>query len=119
MKRVLVIDDEDVILQLIEELLQDAGYEVMTATNGEEGLTCIQIARPDLIITDLMMPRLDGLGLCERIQTKPEWRIIPIILLSVVSHQMAKSGCNWAAVIRKPFDVTQLITTVTNLIDKV
>jgi two-component system, OmpR family, alkaline phosphatase synthesis response regulator PhoP len=115
MTRVLVIDDEDVIRQLLEDLLRDAGHEVLTASNGVEGLTCLQRAIPHLIITDMMMPVMDGIGFCRKVQAVPEYRIIPIVLLSAISDQIAVTSCAWAAVIGKPFDLNTLLATVTHL----
>ena len=66
-KRVLVIDDEAHIRRVIELKFKNQGYRVTTATNGEEGLDIIQTEQPDVVITDIMMPKMDGKSLCEQV----------------------------------------------------
>ncbi|NIR12786.1 MAG: response regulator, partial [Desulfobacterales bacterium] len=73
-KRVLVIDDEVHIRRVIELKFKNQGYQVTTANNGEEGLDLIKTQKPDVVITDIMMPKLDGKTLCERAnEFKKEW----------------------------------------------
>ncbi len=65
-KKILVIDDESYIRRVIELKLKNRGYQVMTAADGEEGLAIIEDQRPEVVITDIMMPKLDGKTLCEK-----------------------------------------------------
>jgi two-component system, OmpR family, alkaline phosphatase synthesis response regulator PhoP len=116
MKRVLLVDDENAVRDVIKHIFEDEGYEVMTANNGTEGLLCVQTAKPHLIITDLMMPSMNGVKFCRSVQAVPEYRIIPIILVSAVSDRVESKGCNWAAVIHKPFELDVLIATVAHLL---
>ncbi len=79
---VLVIDDEPNILTALSLLLEDEGYQVITARHGLEGLERLRTARPDLIITDYMMPHMTGVELIEEVRAGPEWSHIPILLMS-------------------------------------
>jgi CheY-like chemotaxis protein len=79
---ILIVEDVPDILRLLEETLKFKGYRAVTAYNGQEALEKIQQQRPDLIITDIMMPKLDGFGLVHRLRINPETRDIPVIFLT-------------------------------------
>jgi CheY-like chemotaxis protein len=79
---VLIVEDVPDILKLLEATLKFKGYRVVTAMNGHEALEAIQHERPVLVITDIMMPRLDGFGLVHRLRINPETREIPVIFLT-------------------------------------
>jgi DNA-binding response OmpR family regulator len=79
---VLIVEDVPDILRLLAETLKFKGYRALTATNGQEALEAIQRERPMLIITDIMMPKLDGFGLVHRLRLNPETREIPVIFLT-------------------------------------
>ena len=79
---VLVIDDVPDILQLLDTTLKFKGYRVVTAYNGLEALDCIQKERPALIVTDIMMPKMDGFSLVHRLRLNPDTRDIPVVFLS-------------------------------------
>ena len=81
-RRILLVDDEPAILKVVGRRLELAGYEVVTASDGEEGLSKAQASRPDAIILDLMMPRMDGFQVCERLKKDPAYQHIPIIILT-------------------------------------
>lgn len=72
MAKILVVDDDQYIRELYEEVLKDAGYEVESAMDGEEGFEKMQRGGYDLILLDIMMPRLDGLGVLNKLQELPE-----------------------------------------------
>jgi CheY-like chemotaxis protein len=78
----LVVEDVPDILVLLDQTLKFKGYRVVTATNGEEALTLIQKERPALIITDILMPKMDGFSLVHRLRLDPSTRNIPVIFLS-------------------------------------
>jgi CheY-like chemotaxis protein len=81
--RVLIIDDEPQDLELLSRILNDQGkYEVVTATGGLEAITCIQDARPDLIILDLLMPEVDGFAVLEAVKSDEATRSVPIIVVT-------------------------------------
>jgi CheY-like chemotaxis protein len=79
---VLVVEDVADTLNLVELTLKFKGYRVITATNGQEALQAIEKERPALIITDILMPRMDGFSLVHRLRINPETRTIPVIFLS-------------------------------------
>ena len=81
-KKVLVVDDEVHILHVVSLKLRNAGYEVITAPDGQEALEIAQVELPDLIITDYQMPHLSGLELCQRLKQHPATQGIPAIMLT-------------------------------------
>jgi signal transduction histidine kinase/DNA-binding response OmpR family regulator len=87
--RVLVVDDDPDALDLAVAMLEDCGYEIRTATNGREALDAIAGQKPDAIILDLMLPEMDGFEVVHRMSLSPEWRTIPVILLTArdLSHE--------------------------------
>lgn len=85
MKTILVVDDEFDILTVWKLLLEQQGYVVVTASNGAAALDQIRAKKPDLILTDCMMPIMSGLQLCAALFDDPEWRSIPVILSSAVA----------------------------------
>ncbi len=105
-KRVLVVDDEGAILRLVELNLARAGYEVLTAYDGEEGLQKAREAAPDIIVLDIVMPRTDGYRLFEQLQADPTCRGIPVVFLTARAQE-ADLDWGWnsgaAAYITKPF----------------
>ncbi|QRO01103.1 response regulator [Archangium violaceum] len=82
MSAVLLVDDEMDLLELYTDVLEVMGYQVLHAHDGLEALELARKHRPDLIVTDWMMPRLDGVELCKRLLQDPELKAIPIILHS-------------------------------------
>ena len=80
--KILAVDDEPELTDLMQYNLVRAGYEVTTAANGWEALDCIKRCRPDLILLDLMLPDLDGFGVCEILRRDPLSATIPIIIVS-------------------------------------
>jgi signal transduction histidine kinase/DNA-binding response OmpR family regulator len=87
--RVLVVDDDPDALDLAVAMIEDSGYEIGTATNGSETLDAMARQRPDAIILDLMLPGMDGFEVVHRMSLNPEWRSIPVILLTArdLSHE--------------------------------
>ena len=77
--RVLIVDDNQQVRSLLTELVEGAGYEVMCAGDGEAGLQLLESFEPHLVISDVVMPVLDGLGLCRQIKENPRTTDIPII----------------------------------------
>ena len=99
-KRVLVIDDDPDARSLIETILKQAGYEVLLAADGREGLDKTTSESPDLIITDIAMPRIDGLRLIQLLRTMPLFRSLPILAITSFGSERAteaiKAGANRA-----------------------
>jgi CheY-like chemotaxis protein len=82
--RILVVDDDAWILRMISTVLSKRGYEILTAADGQEGLQRALARPPDLIITDVMMPKLDGWSLIKQLRARPEFAFIPVIFLSAL-----------------------------------
>lgn len=107
---ILVIDDELAILDLLQELLQDEGYRVLRAENGLKGIEQTLDAQPDLILTDLMMPVMDGRALSRHLRAEPRTAQIPLILISAAYR--AHDDDLFDAVLAKPFDIAELLELI-------
>ena len=81
-KRVLVVEDQEDNRQILRDLLANAGYEMIEAHNGEEALMAAQTQSPDLILTDIQLPVLDGYEATRRIKAQPDLRHIPIVVVT-------------------------------------
>ena len=113
---VLVVDDEANILLSLEFLMKKAGYEVRLARDGEEALTEIGKARPDLVLLDVMMPKRNGFDVCEAIRANPEWRAVRVILLTAKGRDIEREkGLALGAddYITKPFSTREVVERVT------
>lgn len=110
---VLLCDDEVHILRAAEFKFQRAGFDVRTAADGLEGWEQILARRPDLVITDWQMPRLDGFGLVQRIRAEESLSDLPIMMLTAkgfeVSHEELRTRWGVCAVIAKPFSPRELL----------
>src|SRR4051794_32543323 len=79
---VLVVDDDPVIVKLLQVNFEMEGYDVLTASDGEEGLQRARSERPDIVLLDVMMPKMDGLQVAQALKADPDTAVIPVILLS-------------------------------------
>lgn len=114
-KLVLAIDDSRTIRALLDATLIDHGFRVTTAEDGIEGLETFLAERPDVVITDINMPRLDGFGVIERIRNGTSNRSVPIIVLSTESGEDLKSKARKAGAtgwIVKPFEEVSLVSVL-------
>ncbi|HWQ05047.1 MAG TPA: response regulator transcription factor [Longilinea sp.] len=110
--RILVVDDEVLYQHLVKVNLEAEGYEVITASNGEESLEMVASKHPDMVILDVMMPRLDGWTTCERIR---QFSSVPIIMLTAKGEEQDRvRGLNVGAddYVVKPFSATELVARV-------
>jgi DNA-binding response OmpR family regulator len=112
-KRILVVDDEPHLLRSLSFILSKSGYEVVTASNGEEALEKLFEIRPELIILDIMMPNKNGYEVCEAIRKMPEFAEIYIVVLSAKGGEMDKEkalslGAN--EFMSKPFSPQEIVT---------
>jgi DNA-binding response OmpR family regulator len=82
--RVLIVDDEPFNVDYLQQELEDLGYEIVTAVNGQEALTTVAAEPPDLILLDVMMPVLDGLSVCRALKSSDETRLIPIVIMTAL-----------------------------------
>lgn len=113
---ILLCDDEVHILRAAEFKFQRAGFDVVTAADGEAAWQAIQQRKPDIVVSDYQMPRLDGFGLVQRLRSQPETADLPIILLTAkgfeLSHEELRGRWNVAAVLAKPFSPKELLARV-------
>ena len=114
-KKILACDDERHIVRLIQVNLERAGYTVLTAFDGTEALRKVDADKPDLIVLNVMMPKMDGFEVLKRLQANPETRDIPVIMLTAKA-QDADVFRGWSsgvsAYLTKPFNPLELITFV-------
>ena len=119
-KRILLVDDEPLTLQMLTDILRASGFETLTAHDGAEGLARARAERPDLLILDVMMPKLDGFKVARLLKSDRNYRHIPIIVLtaragaadSELSRQ-AGADCH----LMKPIDPEALLTHVKRLLE--
>ena len=118
-KRVLVVDDEMYILNILDFSLDSEGFEVITAANGEQALGKALKVKPDLLVLDVMMPKIDGFEVCRALKAKAETKNIPVILLTAKDRDQdrAKGDEVGADVfMTKPFSPGRLIEQVQALL---
>jgi two-component system alkaline phosphatase synthesis response regulator PhoP len=118
--KILVIEDDPSALRLIEYTLEQEGYQVITASDGLEGLTKVQDEHPDLIVLDIMLPGLDGYEICYQIRQKLETAPLPILMVSAKARQDDKDiGLRMGAddYLTKPADPLMILARVKALLD--
>jgi twitching motility two-component system response regulator PilH len=119
MSTVLIVDDSQTVRQMLAELLQENGLQVIEAINGLEAQEKMQAKQPDLVITDLIMPEMNGYDLCRWIKREPAMQNIPVLICSTKSEEFdrywgMKQGAD--AYITKPFHPLEMLKTVKQLL---
>ena len=120
-KKILIADDEPNIVAALEYLLQQGGYEVLIARNGDEALAVLQEHVPDLVLLDVMMPRKSGYEICTRIRERPEWRHIKVVMLSAKGRdaEVTKGLALGADLyVTKPFSTRELMGKINGLLGR-
>ena len=117
-KRILVVDDVRETLLALKIRLEYVGYEVFTSADGEAGLNMARKLKPDLILLDVMLPKIDGFSVCRLLKFDEEYENIPIIMLTAKSQQNDKEigkqvGAN--AYLTKPYNAKELLDKITEL----
>jgi len=115
-QRILIVDDTKDILVVVSKRLESWGFEAVTAESGEEGLQLAQEHRPDLILLDIMMPRMKGRDVCARLKADPKTADIPVIFLTALGlADHVKAGMDLGAddYIVKPFEPAELKERIT------
>lgn len=116
-RKVLVADDEQGIVEMLTMVLEDQGYEVLSAFDGEQTIQQAIEHHPDVIVLDILMPKLDGIEVSRRLKTLPQTSDIPVILTSIdlnPDRKLAQAD----AFLLKPFDLDQLLQLVRSLVDR-
>ena len=113
--KILVVDDEPPIVRLMEFILARQGHEMIVAVNGQEALEKVRAHRPDLVLLDIMMPRVDGYEVARTLRADPEFAEIPVIMLSAKAQEEdIQKGLNVGVneYITKPFSPEHLVHVV-------
>jgi DNA-binding NarL/FixJ family response regulator len=121
-KRLLIVDDEPNLLRAVAACLRGEGYEVETARSGEEALVHIAQRLPDLIVSDIRMPRMDGYAFARQLRGNPRTDLIPIIFLTAKdesSDRIAGIRSGVDAYLTKPFEPDELIAVIENILARV
>ncbi|KPQ26979.1 response regulator transcription factor [Halomonas sp. HL-93] len=119
MARVLVVDDEPNILISLEFLMQQAGFDVVTAEDGEQAMTCVNQAKPDLILLDISLPGISGFDVLEQLRQDSTTATLPIIMLTAHGREVEREkGMALGAddYITKPFSTQALVEKVNALL---
>jgi two-component system, chemotaxis family, chemotaxis protein CheY len=114
-KRVMTVDDSKTMRDMVAFTLRGAGFQVNEAEDGQKALAALKTAQVDVVITDLNMPNMDGVGLIRALRADPKYRAVPILMLTTESDSAKKTeGKNAGATgwIVKPFDPAKLIQVV-------
>ncbi len=116
-KKILLVDDSSTVLLMEKMILSKSPYDLVTASDGQEGLDKAVAERPDLILLDVVMPRMDGFEVCRRIRQRDEMRGVPVILVTTRGELKSvetgyQSGCT--DYITKPINGLELLSKVKN-----
>jgi len=117
-KKLLVVDDDDAVAQMLQDVLQERGYDVEVALSGEEALAKISKVKPDCVTLDIVMPRMSGLEVLRILKKSPQTYHIPIILISSY-EDLVKNGTTLgvASFILKPIRIDHLCTILEKILD--
>ena len=120
--KILAVDDSPTILEMIKSILLAGGYEVVTAADGAEALNTAKAEKPDLILLDVMLPKLDGYRVCRLLKFDQNYKHIPIIMLTAKTEEQSvatgiRTGAN--LYLTKPIEPDKLLEAVAGELDKV
>lgn len=120
-KRILLVDDSSTVLLMERMILVKSDFDVLTAKDGQEGLEKAIAERPDLILMDVVMPRMDGFEACRRLRAQEDTRSIPIIMVTTRGELASveegyRSGCD--AYVTKPINGTELLAKVRGCLER-
>jgi len=117
--KILIADDEVYMIRLLELTFKKGGYEIVSCRDGQEALATAATARPQLIVLDVMMPGLDGLGALRQLKENPATKNIPVVVLSAKGHALTKVEAELAGAsmfFTKPFSPNQLLGEVRKIL---
>ena len=117
--RILLVDDEKDLLELVKVRLEANGFDVMTARDGLEALEKARGEKPDLVILDVMLPKLNGYEVCTLLKQDPRYQNIPIVLFTAKTQEEDEKtgvGCGANAYVRKPFQPQELLEKIRSLL---
>ena len=113
--QILAVDDSRTMREMLRIALTEAGFDVVLAEDGEHGLEVLEENQPDVIITDINMPKLDGFGFIDRVRSLPNWKATPILVLTTESGAELKARARQSGAtgwIVKPFEQTKLVNAI-------
>ncbi len=119
MSKVLVVDDNRTYLEMISNLLKESGLDVSTATDGVEALEAVQQEVPDLIVLDVVMPRMNGYEVCRELKAAPKTESVLIVMCSTKDQEFDRHWANKQgadAYVTKPFKPQELVATIKQLL---
>jgi len=116
---ILVIDDDLAMQTVLEIALREAGYRVFLASDGEEGVQKLMTLKPNLVISDIMMPQMDGVEAFQRIKDQLQEDGIPIFIMTALNRKpwFADLEAEGAVIIQKPFDIEQLLQLIRDMLN--
>jgi DNA-binding response OmpR family regulator len=116
-KTILVMDDDLALQTVLEIALREAGYEVILANDGQEGIEKLTTLNPDLVISDIMMPQMDGVETFQRMKEQLQDNGIPIFIMTALTRKpwFADLEAEGAVIIQKPFEIDQLLGLVRDM----
>jgi CheY-like chemotaxis protein len=118
-KQILVVDDDQLMHRLFKHHLERAGYQMLSAMNGQEALEIATRQPPQLIVMDIMMPNVDGLAALRELKKVDATKSIPVIIITANSHNLTRKEsaiCGAAIFLTKPFSPAQLLTEIQRLV---
>lgn len=119
MRTILVVDDEFGTVEVLVAALEDEGYRVFTAANGRRALEILEENIPDLIVSDFMMPLMDGAAFVQAMRATTVLREIPVIMMSAVPESALRKHLDgYAAFLRKPFRVPALLELIASILNR-
>jgi DNA-binding NarL/FixJ family response regulator len=121
MKKILVVDDDSILRKVLRNYLEQQGYQVQDASSGTEGLAAFELYSPDLIVSDVAMPEVDGFEFCRRLRSQPSGQLVPFIFLSarddledkIQGHSMGADDY-----LTKPFEMKELLAKIEALLER-
>lgn len=119
MRTVLIVEDEWAIADWLEVSLSENAYNVLTASNGREALDILHRETPDLVLTDFMMPFVDGAGLIAAMRENPRTRDIPVVVMTSLLEDIVRERVHaYSAYLRKPFREAELIRVIADVLNR-
>jgi DNA-binding response OmpR family regulator len=118
-KNILIVDDDPDLVELLRLALTNAGYKTQSAANGADALRTARRSPPDLVVLDLVLPKLNGFNVCSALREDPATSVVPIIMMTVLPGEFPRltgmeMGAN--AYLNKPFQIEEMLTLVRNLL---